>query len=147
MSFIESSREEVRKRAIGWSIAALISAAAGVGGIYGWMQEERINPARKECSDLGVQVLSLETELFKNGTLGSDGGLLIRYLEVRNPDDPQLRPWGQLKNKRDRACAESQMQYTENYQGLNRAGAIVGIAGLLLSVRMALDFRRRLGRQ
>ena len=30
------SKEQLRKRVVSWSVAALVSAGVGAGGIYGW---------------------------------------------------------------------------------------------------------------
>lgn len=141
-----SSREQLKSRVIGWTVATIVSAGLAAGGIYGWSKEGE-NPLNQQCSHLGSQVSALETDLFQTGTLGSDGGLIIRYLEIRNPDDPRLRIWGQLKNEKDQVCAEAQKKYNDSFQPYFREAAIIGGAVTLLGITTFLSFKKRLGRK
>ena len=75
--------------------------------------------------------------------MGSDGGLIVRYLEIRNPDDPRLRTWGQLKNEKDKVCAEAQKHYQESPDAFVRMAALGGSIFSLFSIQQLLFFRSK----
>lgn len=134
-------KRDPKKILIGWYIATSISAIATAAGFYGCSRQQETSQ-HQLCQTLSTRVYSLEQALFDRGTLGSDGGLVIRYLEVRNPDDPNLREWGQMKNEMDKQCA---LASQENRQFLNEATRIVAMLGLavtLLGTRQIPYFRR-----
>lgn len=140
------SREQLKSRVVGWTVATIVSAGLAAGGVYGWSKEGE-NPLNQQCLRLSEQVSTLETDLLQSGTLGSDGGLLVRYLEIRNLDDPRLRIWGQLKNERDQVCADAQKKYNDLFQPYLRMATIMGGAVTLLGITTLLGFKRRLGRE
>lgn len=143
---IESiSKEDVKTRAMGWAVATVLSTAVAAGGIYGWIRQTE-TPLAQQCSDLRAQTLDLESQLFDEGVLGSDGGLIVRYLEVRKPDDARLRAWGELKNRRDKVCGEYTRQDRQSWDALTRIAAIGGAAFGLFSLQSSIFFNRRLRR-
>lgn len=126
----------------GWMIATVVSAGLGYYGIKEGFVEPPSDPVGVECSDLTTQAYRLETQLFNDGTLGSDGGLIVRYLEIRNPVDPRIPEWGALKNRRDRICAQAQRNYQSSFGGLIRGAGLLGAAVTLLGIQRVLELRR-----
>lgn len=120
-------RTHFKKVMLGSVAGAALSGAVGTWGIYNEWISPPPNPIKDRCAELTAKVYSLESHLFKSGTLGSDGGLVVRYLEIRNPSDPQLPVWGQLKNEKDQACTQAQQEYINSpIAVLTRISAIAG---------------------
>ena len=140
------SSKQLKSRAVGWAVATAVSAALFTEGVYGWSKEGE-KPLSQQCQALESQVSGLGTDLLQSGTLGWNSGLIFRSLDIRNPDDPRLRTWGQLKNEKDRVCNELQREYINSFEPLVHMAAIVGGTFTLLGIKMFLDFKRALSRK
>ncbi|MBI2338669.1 hypothetical protein HYU95_05815 [Candidatus Daviesbacteria bacterium] len=145
MSLESLSGPEIRRRIVGWSVVTAAATTLTVMGIYDWMRQSD-SSLSQQCSALNAATYDLEKELFQDGTLGSDGGLIVRYLEVRKPDDSRLRDWGRLKNEKDRICAEDRRSDDQSFNFLARMGALGGGAFVLLGIQNILNFRHLLRR-
>ena len=135
-----------RKVLRGAAAGTVLSIAALTAGIYGWVKQEQ-HPVDERCDQLSSQAYNLERELFESGTLGSDGGLIFRYLEVRDPTDSRVKEWGQLKNEKDKACAVARELSNNPVNTLSRMGAIGGGVFALFGISVMRHQRNRIREQ
>jgi hypothetical protein len=66
----------------------------------------------------------LSDELYNSRVIGVSGGLLNRQIEIRDFDDPRLRPWGRLQNEQEDLSRQL------NAAGWNRNFVMECIGGL-----------------
>lgn len=132
-----------------WARAAVGCAVVGASGLYGWIQQGD-GPLYQECFRLGSESRQLADILLQDGVLGEEqvtfnGSLVFtnRTLEIRRPSDPRVDTWGELKNRRDKACADAQLDDSKNMGLLAKSGAVFGIIGTLASLN-AYRIRRQL---
>ena len=92
-------------------LTATTLIAGATSGIAIKSEVNRQNdPAHQSHHELYNRIYSLQTDLAKSGTLGSNGALLFPQAEVRIPDDPRLKELGQLKNQYDEESMKLQRE-------------------------------------
>lgn len=128
-----------------WALATAVAASVSIGGAAAlfFLPKE---PDQHLCTALTIQSGVLERTLFEQGTLGSEGGLLIRTIEIRDPTDPRVAELGQLKNQRDRACALAKSEYDHSWKPSAMVAAIFGGTITLFGLMQIRDFRRAANR-